>query len=83
MRRADGINKGASEVLKTRLEVIRLLRQQPHTIRDLQDELDASRQAITYHVKNLASRKIAQCRIEERQRADGLMAKIIVYWIAQ
>lgn len=69
-------------MVKTRYEVIRLLREAPHTVRELQDELQASRQAIAYHTDHLVRRKIAKCRVEERERlTDGALMKVKVYWI--
>lgn len=70
------------QMIKTRLEVIRLLREAPHTVRELQDELQASRQAIAYHTDHLVQRKIAKWRVEERERpTDGALVKVKVYWI--
>ena len=69
-------------MVKTRFQVIELLRRSPCTVRDLMDELQASRQAIAYHTDHLVRKKIAKCRVEERERpTDGALVKVKVYWI--
>ena len=74
-------------MIKTRLQIIELLRQKPHSIRDLVEVLGAnSRQCVAYHLYNLTGRGLAQCRLEvqERERKhDGalLAPKVKVFWI--
>ena len=68
--------------MHTQKTIIELLKRQPHTVRQLAEHFETSRQAISYHVKNLVDRRIAKCRVEERERpTDGALMKVKVYWI--
>lgn len=66
-------------MIKTRLEIIALLRQRRWTARELADHIGAeSKQAVKYHLMNLVNRGIAQRQMTVQDIGGR---NVYEYWI--
>lgn len=69
-------------MIKTRLQIIDLLRQKQWTARELALHFETSKQAVQYHLTHLTDKKIAKRRLVQETTPDGLVFTAYRYWIA-